>query len=218
MATLYHYTTKGNEICKDQLIRTELDSKLPGHHGRYDEETMTHIDRKMDFVWLTSSTKIPGCIQNIIKSVYKIGLVHGDKFDYDWHKLGQYVESQPAHNQPLYYTRFQFDSSDICARTWNYEFNTVWNKSKLRRAFAETVNHFTKINGDDIDEHWITDKPINLKDHASTKIAYVSRSYADIIEDLGFESMGQALERAHRITTAPATHKKVNFKGKRNYV
>ena len=39
MATLYHYTTLGNEICNEQLIRTELDSKLPGHHKRYNEES-----------------------------------------------------------------------------------------------------------------------------------------------------------------------------------
>ena len=39
-------------------------------------------------------------------------------------------------------------------------------------------------------------------------IEVVDRSYADIIEDLGFESMGQALERAHKIMTSSATHVK----------
>ena len=68
------------------------------------------------------------------------GLEIGHKFDYNWYKIGNHVESQPAYNQRQLYTRFKFDSNKIGARTWKYEFNTVWNKSKMRRAFAEEVN------------------------------------------------------------------------------
>jgi len=174
--TVYHYTTNkfGGRlgiagIDETGVIKTE--KELLDSIGKGDDYTM-------DYVWLTKNEQVPGACINFV-----LGFVEFcAQGNIQPHQLPQLRWSNTVHT----FKRYAFDSDTIGAQWWPKARNRWVGASVKRKKFAWEIDYKSGLNGDNVLDYFVCDKPIPVAQAISVDEIQISDS--ELGKRLGFDT------------------------------
>jgi hypothetical protein len=181
MTTLYHWTIHREAIEQSGFIKRELETGFVPEDG-FD----------LNCVWFTQNQKFAGasaslqmCLMDTVTRAFDM---HGRQLsDSD---IDKYVQLDDT---PEVRTCFAFESADIGAQLWT-RYKTKWmGISPKKRAYIRELDIKSTLNGDDVNDYWVTTTNVDIK-KARIHTTFTA-SQIDLLHHYGYRSVSDCYNK-----------------------
>lgn len=200
---LAHYVKNGSGVDWDTfagidstgVIKREQDLGVGKQDDGYDS----------NLVWLTTDLEqVPGACTGIgLGSLMNLHILEmiGN--------VAQYQQFIAERHNPVF-RRYIFNSEDIGAITWMRYKNQYVRGSKRREGYVQGLDMKSRINGDNVDQYWVTEQQIPVS--LAVSVSDVTWTFDDCLRYLKCSDLGEYLQRQQRSVTQSQFGKKLKKK------
>ena len=157
---VYHWVTNKenmgadniNQVKNEGLIKTEL--KIAPRSDKHD----------MDYVWLSSNPNCSGAVCSIAKSILQqiCPLEKAQGYPATREEIASVEANSNRMRTDTKFVRYAFKAEDIDATHWPIEREAWIDNVSSKRRFADKIDQTSIVNGDDINDYYVTSKDIDI--------------------------------------------------------
>ena len=181
MPTLYHWTIHREAIEQSGFIKRELETGHCSPDG-FD----------LNCVWFTQNENFAGasaslqmCILDSVSQAFQLHQRQLSDSDIDKFVL--------LRDTPEIRTCFAFESADIGAQLWT-RYKTKWmGISPKKRTYIRELDFKSTMNGDDVNDYWVTDTNVDIKKARVHRM--IKASQIDLLHYYGYRSVSDCFNK-----------------------